>query len=275
MEGILLEAGQWRPWASFGLLALLLAWESVAPFFSFYRDGGRLRHGAKNLALGLVNGIVIALVFSGLWITVALWAESAGFGLLHHLDLPGWLRLLVAVLLLDLWTYFWHRINHRIPFLWRWHRVHHSDPSMDVTTANRFHPGEIVLSSLLRIPLIALIGVRLEELVVYELALFAVVQFHHANVSVGARCDRILSWFIVTPFMHKVHHSRWQPETDSNYASLLSIWDRVFRSFRHRDHPEEIHLGLEEFDDARSQSLGGLVRMPFRSLSRDRLKNSR
>jgi len=275
MEGVFLEVGQWRSWASVGMLALLLAWESAFPFFHFFREGGRLRHGVRNLALGVVNGAVIGFGFAGAWVATAVLVERSGFGLLHLVALPGWLRLIAAILLLDLWTYAWHRMNHRIPFLWRWHRVHHSDPWMDATTANRFHLGEILFSSLLRIPVIALTGVRPGELAIFELALFAVVQFHHANISLGTRGDAYLSRLIVTPFMHKVHHSRWQPETDSNYASLLSVWDRIFGTFRRRERPEEIHLGLEGYDDTRSQSLGGLLKMPFRSDSAEQSKNSR
>lgn len=270
-----LSVAEARPWLSVGVLVALLLWESIAPYFRFFSEGGRMKHGIRNFLLGVGNGIVVAVVFVSLWLASATWAREHGFGLLNLAEFPLWARFVIAILLLDLWTYWWHRLNHRVRFFWRFHRVHHSDPSMDVTTANRFHPGEIVFSSLLRIPLIALIGVRLEELVVYEALLFAVVQFHHANISVSERWDRILRFFIVTPFMHKVHHSRWQPETDSNYSSLLSIWDRVFRSFRHREHPEEIHLGLDEFDDTRNQSIGGLVRMPFRKDARESSELSR
>ncbi|MDX1531724.1 MAG: sterol desaturase family protein [Rhodothermales bacterium] len=163
----------------------------------------------------------------------------------------------------DVWTYAWHRINHRVPFLWRFHRVHHADAEMDVTTASRFHVGELALSSALRIPLIVLVGVYAWELLLYETLMFAVVQFHHANVGLPARLDRALRAVIVTPAMHKVHHSRLQPETDSNYSSLFSWWDRLFRSFRLRERPEEIRFGLDAFDGEAHRTLGGLLRMPL------------
>lgn len=251
-----------RPWIALGLLVALLLWETVAPFFSFPKGKERIRHGFRNVLLGLLNAGVTTLVFVGLWWTAAAWAASHSFGLLHWLTPPAWVAWPLAILLLDAWLYFWHRINHRVPFLWRFHRVHHSDLHMDVTTANRFHTGEIVMSAILRVPLIILLGVSIEQLALYELLMFAVVQFHHANISVSAKWDRILRVVIATPYMHKVHHSRWQPETDSNYSSLLSIWDRLFRSFRLTENPESIRIGLDEFDTPGDQTLPGLLKTP-------------
>ncbi|MGB3541654.1 sterol desaturase family protein, partial [Rubrivirga sp.] len=176
--------------------------------------------------------------------------------------LPLWVRIVAAFLLIDVWMYAWHRLNHRVPFLWRLHRVHHSDAQMDVTTASRFHTGEIVLSSILRIGVIAALGVSAWELVLYETAMFAVVQFHHSNLGVSPGLDRALRAVIATPAMHKVHHSRWQPETDSNYGSLFSWWDRLFNSFRMRVDVSTIRLGLDGFDTPEHESLRGLVAMP-------------
>lgn len=132
-----------------------------------------------------MSDIVTGLLFVGLWWTTAAWAERHQFGLLHWLALPAGVRLAAAFLLFDAWMYGWHRLNHRVPFFWRFHRTHHSDPKMDVTIANRFHLGEIALSSVLRVPVIALLGLQIWELALYELAMFAVVQFHHANVALA------------------------------------------------------------------------------------------
>jgi sterol desaturase/sphingolipid hydroxylase (fatty acid hydroxylase superfamily) len=211
----------------------------------------------------MLNAVVTALVFVGLWWLAASWSETSGIGLLHQLAWPPWLETVLAILLLDAWTYLWHRMNHRLPFLWRFHRVHHSDPHMDVTTANRFHIGEIILSSLLRIPLIVLLGIGFGQLALYEILMFAVVQFHHANISISEKWDRTLRLLIVTPFMHKVHHSRWQPETDSNYSSLLSIWDRIFRSFRTNQEPGSIRIGLDECDSPEQQTFSGMLKTPL------------
>lgn len=134
---------------------------------------------------------------------------------------------------------------------------------MDVTTAGRFHFGEIALSSLLRIPLVLLLGIRLPELVAYEAMMFAVVQFHHANIGLPEWMDRLLRLAIVTPAMHKVHHSRVQAETDSNYTSLFSFWDRLFGTFRLRDDLRTIRFGLDGLDRKADQALAGLARTPF------------
>jgi sterol desaturase/sphingolipid hydroxylase (fatty acid hydroxylase superfamily) len=250
-----------------GLVALLLV-ESAHPFFELFRDKKeRGTHLLRNLALGLLNTAVIALVFAGLWVLAAEWAATERVGLLHLLTdragLPAWAHVVLAVLLLDAWTYAWHRMNHRVPFLWRFHRVHHSDAGMDVTTASRFHVGELVLSSALRVPIVAGLGVYAWELLLYETLMFAVVQFHHANVGLPARLDRALRAVIVTPNLHKVHHSRLQPETDSNYSALFSWWDRIFRSFRLCERPEEIEFGLEQFDAPEHETMAGLMRMPL------------
>lgn len=246
-----------------GLIVLLLL-EGAHPFFELFRERRqRGRHLARNLVLGAVNSVLVAVVFAGLWVSASEWAASNGWGLLRLGALPGWLHIVLAVLLLDAWTYAWHRMNHRIPLLWRFHRVHHSDAQMDVTTASRFHTGEIVLSSLLRIPLIIALGVTAWELVLYETMMFAVVQVHHANVAFPPRVEAVLNKLVVTPAMHKVHHSRWQPETDSNYSAFLSVWDRLFGSLRMRERLDEIELGLVEFDDEAHQSVAGMLKTPF------------
>jgi sterol desaturase/sphingolipid hydroxylase (fatty acid hydroxylase superfamily) len=258
--------------AAFVGLAVMLSWETAHPFFALFRQRKtRGWHLVRNLLLGGLNAALIVIVFVGLWLWAAAWAEARGFGIMHwlgaSLGLPLWVHAVGAVLLLDGWTYLWHRLNHRVPFLWRFHRVHHADARMDVTTASRFHIGEIFLSSLLRIPLIILFGIYVWELLLYETVMFAVVQFHHANVALPGRLDRVLRLVIVTPGMHKVHHSRWRPETDSNYSAFLSIWDRLFRSFRTRERLEEIHLGLNEFDGEEHTTLKALMTMPLAEVS--------
>ena len=245
-------------------LVLLLLLEGAHPFFELFRERKeRGRHLARNLVLGAANSVIVAVVFAGLWVAAAAYAETNGWGLLRLTEPPVWLHAVLAILVLDVWTYAWHRMNHRVPFLWRFHRVHHSDAQMDVTTASRFHTGEIVLSSALRIPLILALGVTAWELVLYETLMFAVVQFHHANIALPARVEVVVNKVIVTPAMHKVHHSRWQPETDSNYSAMLSVWDRLFRSFRRREALHEVELGLAEFDDDAHQSIGGMLRTPL------------
>jgi sterol desaturase/sphingolipid hydroxylase (fatty acid hydroxylase superfamily) len=270
MNEALRGLNQWRGVCAMTLLVLLLAWESIVPFFNYFAGNSRerFRHGLKNVSLGVLNSVFIGFGFAALWWMTAQWAQARGFGLLNWLSLPDWARLAGAFLLFDAWMYWWHRFNHRIPFLWRFHRTHHSDPKMDVTTASRFHLGEIALSSVLRVPVIALLGLQVWELALYEIAMFSVVQLHHANVALPARLDRALRTVIVTPFIHKVHHSHWQPETDSNYSSLFSFWDRLFASLRLRHDPHALRFGLLELSAPEHQTLSGLLTTPVKTIER-------
>lgn len=269
MEVILASMQETKTLVAGAALVLLLVAESLHPFFEHFEAVSRERgkHIVRNVAMGLINSAVVAFIFVGLWLAASVWAEARGFGLLNWLasrGAPSWVLLLGAVLILDAWTYVWHRLNHAIPFFWRFHRVHHSDNRLDVSTASRFHVGEIFFSSLLRIPIILLVGIYAWELVLYETLLFAVVQFHHANLGLPPAVDRAIRAVIVSPDMHKVHHSRYQPETDSNYASVLSIWDRIGRSFRMRDDLSTLEPGLEGFDHENVfQSLTGMLATPL------------
>lgn len=248
-----------------GMLAVLLLSESIQPFFELFdrSRGTRVRHLARNLAVGAINAFAVSLGFAALWAWASRYSEVHNIGLLYQWPPGAWSHAVLAVLFLDGWTYCWDWLNHRLPLLWRFHRMHHADVQMDVTTANRFHLGEIAASSLLRIPIILLLGIRLPELVAYEAMMFAVVQLHHANIGLPEKLDRLLRVFIVTPAMHKVHHSRRREETDSNYTSLLSFWDRLFGTFRIRPDSHAIRFGLDGLDRPEDQRFAGLVKMPF------------
>ena len=264
MDALYEAISGWRQPLALGLLFALLCWESATPFFGFFRakHRDRVRHLLRNISLGLINTVVVAAIFIVLWASLTHWTNDNGWGLLNLFPLPSWLHLLGAIALLDLWTYWWHRFNHEIPFLWHFHKVHHSDPRMDATTANRFHVGEIVLSSLLRLPVLLLAGATLGELALFETIMFANTQIHHANIGISEKVDRLLRIFLTSPAMHKVHHSRYPPETNSNYTALLSLWDRIFGSFRLRTELLQISYGLDDTDDPRQQTLTGLLRMP-------------
>ncbi len=270
MDALFEAISEWRQPLSLGLLFALLAWESASPFLGFFqrRSRDRIRHGLRNLLLGLINLFIVATLFVSLWAAITAWTAYQGIGLLNLTPLPFWLHLMGAVLMLDLWTYWWHRLNHTLPFLWRFHKVHHSDPHMDVTTANRFHFGEITLSSLLRLPVLLLTGATLGELALYETLMFANTQFHHANIGLPEKADRFLRFFFTSPAMHKVHHSRLPSETNSNYTALLSLWDRLFCSFQLRADAREIHFGLDKTDLSHQQAFTGLMKMPLPELSR-------
>ncbi len=265
MENIYQDISAFRQALSIGVLIILLLWESAAPYFGFFNHKGRQRliHGTRNIAIGLINIFIVMAVFVSLWVMVMEWTRQHNFGLLNSVSLPSGFHIIGAILLLDLWTYWWHRFNHSLPFLWIFHKVHHSDPLMDVTTANRFHLGEIVLSSILRIPLLLITGVTLGEFVLYEIIMFANTQVHHANIGFPEKVDRLLRIFFTSPAMHKVHHSRVPSETNSNYTSLLSIWDRIFFSFRLQRQPESIQYGLNDTDSSEQQTMKGLILMPL------------
>lgn len=216
------------------LLAALWAGESIAPMFAARRR--RLSHGAANVALGVVNGIVGSVLFGAAILLATEWSRENSIGLLHHFPRiwPAWIQFVIGLVLVDLWMYWWHRINHSVPLLWRFHAVHHSDREMDATSAVRFHTGEIVFSGIARLLVLPLLGVSLPMLLVYELLLLPVILFHHSNLRVGRSADGALRAVIVTPWMHWVHHSVRREETNSNYGSVLSVWDRLFGSFRLR-----------------------------------------
>lgn len=235
-------------------------WETWQPLFEWRER--RWRHGARNLAVALLNVIVLAAVFGTASVAVAAWTSQSAIGLLHLLPIPFWFALVLGLLILDGWMYLWHRANHAVPVLWSFHRMHHSDRHMDVTTATRFHLGEHAGALLLRLGLVPLFGLGIWHLVTYELLVIAVTQFHHANISLG-RWDRWLRLVVVTPDMHKVHHSSWRVETDSNYSTVLSIWDRLGGSFRLRNDPRTLQFGLAEFYTPQWQTVWGMLRTPF------------
>jgi sterol desaturase/sphingolipid hydroxylase (fatty acid hydroxylase superfamily) len=255
------EMARMRPIIAAVALAVLWTIESVAPMFVGRRR--RLAHNATNLALAGVNTLV-ASAFALAIVGVTEWSRTHAFGLLNLAPLPGWLHWLGAILLFDCWQYWWHRWNHRVPFLWRFHAVHHADADMDASSGVRFHTGEIALSFTARLLVLPMIGMTLPQLLVYETIALPIILFHHSNLRISERLDRSLRWLIVTPRMHYVHHSRWQPETDSNYTSLLSVWDRIFGSFRLHERPETISLGLDQYEEQEWRRLPGMLAAPFR-----------
>lgn len=247
--------------AAIGLGVLWLL-EGSLPMFEGRRARGR--HGLSNLVLGVGNAAIASFVFAAATLLVTEAARERSVGLLHLLDLPPAARIGLAIVLFDLWQYVWHRLNHRVPLLWRFHSVHHSDREMDATTAFRFHTGEIILSSTARLAVLPVLGLTIGEVLIYETILLPIILFHHSNVRVPHSLDRLLRWLIVTPWMHWVHHSDYKPETDSNYSSVFSVWDRLFGSFRIRSDPGEITLGLEDMERREWATLTGMLATPFR-----------
>jgi len=259
-EMIEIPGAQWQ--FLLALSAFLVLWviEGMAPFF---RRTARVGHAARNLAMAGLNALALVVALSGLTVSVAHVTATQQWGLLNLSPVAPFAKVALAALVLDLWTYWWHWANHRIDFLWRFHRMHHSDPSMDVSTATRFHLGEVALSVVARLGIIPLFGISLSVIVGYELVLLLSTQFHHSNIALPAGMDRILRLVIVSPNMHRVHHSIERIETDSNYSSVLSIWDRLFRSYRERLDCRQIRFGVDGFSSKRYQSVKGLLLTPI------------
>lgn len=224
--------------------------------------GGRRRHDARNLTVGLLNALPPLAGLGALTAVVAVATEHGGWGLLNAVNAPVWVEILVGLVLLDLWMYAWHIGNHKLPILWRFHRMHHSDNRLDASSALRFHLGEVVLSYLLRLGVIAALGLTVRHVLLYELILLPVILVHHANLALPRPLEAVARWLVVTPDIHHVHHSRVQTETDSNYGSVLPWWDRLFRTFRMQS-PERLDYGLEDWDGEERQSLRGLLLTPF------------
>lgn len=249
-----------------GIIYLVFfAIEHFAPYFKNRKQ--HLQHSIRNLALATVNYVVAIGIFVYVLGHVFTWTADNKIGLLYVLNLPEVYSYILAFVLIDLWQYIWHRMNHKIIFLWRFHQVHHADKDMDASTGVRFHTGEIIFSSLIRIAVIPVLGIQLNQLLLYELVLLPIILFHHSNIQLNEKIDRILRIFIVTPHMHRLHHSELKPETNSNYASVFSVWDRVFSSYTMRSIEREFNLGLgKQFASEQWNRFLGMIKIPFQKL---------
>ena len=248
--------------AFLSIFALLILVQRLRP----RRDvAGGWRRSATNLSLVVIDTLILRLAFPLLAFDLALRLEERGGGFLHAL--PSWAGIALGVILLDFAIYWQHRILHMVPLLWRMHRVHHADTGFDVTTGVRFHPFEIVLSMGIKLGLIALLGVPALAVLIFELLLSAGSLFTHSNIAIPNAFERRLRWLIVTPEMHRIHHSVHRDETDSNFGFHLSLWDRLFGSYRAdpRDGHTRMTIGLPQFRASRDQSLWALLVNPFRT----------
>ncbi len=250
-----------KPLLIFLTLTAIFVLEGAFPHYK--NRSRRVQHAFPHVLTAVFNGILTRLVLAGLTFQAIDWGARNQLGLAQALQIPFYLKTAVLFVLFDVWMYFWHMANHRIRFFWLFHRAHHADTDMDTTTALRFHPGELVLSTFIRMPVIILIGMSFAEVVMFETILNISTLFHHSNLAIPEKWDRALRTVIVTPNMHRVHHSIELLETNSNYTSLLSIWDRVFRSFRKREDTRTITIGLPRFREEKWQKLRGFLVTPF------------
>jgi len=244
------------------LLSLALA-ERVWPLRG---DARPARRQLANLGMVLIDTVLLRLAFPLLAVALAIQVDARSGGLFGAMDAPVWVEILLAFLLFDLTIYWQHRLLHTIPLLWPLHRVHHSDTSFDVTTGVRFHPAEIALSMAIKLGLVVALGPHPAAVVIFELLLSASSLLTHADFAFPPRADRALRWLIVTPSMHRIHHSVRREETDSNYSFNLSLWDRVFGSYRARPLRAErnMPIGLPQWRDPGALGLGPLLLQPFR-----------
>jgi sterol desaturase/sphingolipid hydroxylase (fatty acid hydroxylase superfamily) len=246
-----------------GLLLLFAGWELWKPRRPRrWPRGGRWR---VNFGLVAVDSVVLRIFFPLAATGVAIFAQEQGLGLFHHAPMPAIAGIVLAVILLDFIVYWQHRLFHKIPLLWRLHRVHHADLELDVSTGLRFHPVEILLSMLIKTGVILLLGLPAVGVLIFEVLLNSTSLFNHGNIYIPVTADRWLRRLVVTPDMHRVHHSPHAAETNSNFGFNLPWWDWLFRSYR--DQPQEGHLnmrlGLDDYPEP--LTFPRSLQLPFQS----------
>lgn len=247
-----------------GILALMAGLEAWLP--RRRRSATRWLRWPGNLGVVVLDSLVLRLVFPTAAVGLALALEGRGVGLLPWLGLPQPLAVLLAVVLLDLAIYLQHVMFHAVPLLWRLHRMHHADLDFDVTTGLRFHPGEILLSMVIKLMVVVALGAPAVAVLVFEVLLNATAMFNHANLRLPERLDRVLRLVLVTPDMHRVHHSVVPRETNSNFGFNLAAWDRIFGTYRAQPAAghEAMTIGIGQFRDPRELRLDRMLTQPLR-----------
>jgi sterol desaturase/sphingolipid hydroxylase (fatty acid hydroxylase superfamily) len=247
-----------------GVFAAMAAWEFIVPRRKLAI--GRGWRWPNNLGVVVVDTVLVRILFPTTAVGLALFAEAHGFGLFHVVALPAWVGVVASVVILDLAIYLQHVLFHAVPALWRLHRMHHADLEFDVSTGLRFHPIEILLSMLIKFAVVAALGAPALAVLIFEVLLNATSMFNHGNVRIPAGIDRVLRWLVVTPDMHRVHHSILARETNSNFGFNLPWWDRLFGTYRAQPAAghEAMTIGIEQFRDPRELGLDRMLVQPFR-----------
>lgn len=245
---------------SVGLVAALFAGLALER----WRPHARLRPAWRtNLGLWAVDGVVMAVACGACGWVVAAWAAERGLGLLAWLDAGPWARLALSLLGLDAVSYLWHRANHQVPLLWRFHRVHHADASFHVTTALRFHPGELLLALPVRLAAILALGVPPEGVLLFELVFGAANLLEHGNFDLPGRLDPIARRLFITPALHRAHHAADWRELDTNFGTVFSLWDRLAGTFHASEAGRRVVTGLPADSHLAAASLGKSLLLPF------------
>lgn len=247
-----------------GVFALIALWEVLSP--RRVLSVSKAQRWINNLGLVALNTVVLRLLFPAAAIGVALVANQGNWGLFNNVELPYILEIVLAVIIMDFVIWLQHVMVHAIPVLWRLHRVHHADLDYDLTTGARFHTLEIILSMLIKFATIILLGPALLAVVIFEVLLNSMAMFNHGNIYIPEKIDRVLRWFVVTPDMHRVHHSVHAPLANSNFGFNLPWWDRLFGTYVAQP-PEghiDMEIGLDGFRDPRQvDRLDGMLLLPF------------
>ena len=249
----------------FGVLLVMALWEVLAPRRALAVS--RLLRWSNNLGLVFFNSILLRLLFPAAAVGMAAFAAEQGWGIFNYVSLPSWLVVLLAVVVMDLVIYLQHVLVHAVPALWRLHRVHHADLDYDVTTGARFHPVEIILSMLIKFATIVVLGAPVVAVILFEVVLNAMAMFNHGNVRLPLSLDRLLRSLLVTPDMHRVHHSVEEDEANSNFGFNLSLWDRLFGTYREQPRAghEGMILGIRHYRSLHEVTrIDGLLWLPFR-----------
>lgn len=247
-----------------GMLVLMALWEVAAP--KRRREIPRVIRWTNNLALVVLDTVILRLSFPILAVGLAVYAEDRGWGLLNAVEMPVWLAIVVSLLVLDLAIYLQHVMFHAVPGLWRLHRMHHADLEFDTTTGLRFHPVEILLSMVVKLAVVAALGPPAVAVLLFEVVLNATSLFNHANVHLPRAIDRVLRWIVVTPDMHRVHHSVIPAETNSNFGFNLPWWDRLLGTYRAQPSAghQDMTIGIEQFRTRRDLWLDRMLIQPLR-----------
>jgi sterol desaturase/sphingolipid hydroxylase (fatty acid hydroxylase superfamily) len=247
-----------------GVLVVMALWELVGPRRP--QSIGRGWRWPNNLGVVMVNTLLLRILFPVTAVGLALVAEARGFGLFNAIDVPYWVAVVASVVILDLAIYLQHVLFHAVPGLWRLHRMHHADLEFDVTTGLRFHPVEILLSMLIKFAVVGALGAPALAVLIFEVLLNATSIFNHGNVRIPQGIDRVLRWLVVTPDMHRVHHSIVVRETNSNFGFNLPWWDRLFGTYRAQPTAghEGMTIGIAQFRAPRELGLDRMLLQPLR-----------
>jgi sterol desaturase/sphingolipid hydroxylase (fatty acid hydroxylase superfamily) len=265
MESYLLQHEPWIRLVAFtGVLIAMVLWESLAPRRTL--NFRRSQRWPANLAIALLNTVLLRLTVPLAAVGLAMTAAERGWGLLNQVDVPLWISVTVSVVALDLAIYVQHVLFHAIPVLWRLHRMHHADLDFDVTTGARFHPIEILLSTGIKLGAIALLGTPAVAVLIFEVVLNATAMFNHGNVRLPVSVDRWLRWLVVTPDMHRVHHSIVKRETNRNFGFNLPWWDRLFGTYLAQPVAghQGMNIGISLFRDPQELRSWRMLLQPFR-----------